>query len=135
MSKSLGNTIGIFEAEAVIKQQIMGCFTDPHRLKATDPGKVEGNPVFLYHDLINDDPVEVADLKQRYAAGTVGDVEVKQKLLAAHARLFGAARQRRVELAAHPEDVQRILATGAARASQVAQETLARVYQTIGITN
>lgn len=135
MSKSLDNTIGIFEAEAVIKQQIMGCFTDPNRQKATDPGKVEGNPIFLYHDLINDNADEVAELKQRYTAGTVGDVEVKQKLIAAHARLFGAARQRRVELAAHPEQVQQILTTGAAQASQVAQKTLAKVYQTIGITN
>lgn len=50
MSKSLGNTIGIFEDEEVIRAQIMNTFTDPNRVRATDPGKVEGNPIFIYHD-------------------------------------------------------------------------------------
>lgn len=133
MSKSLGNTIGIFEDEAVIKQQIMSCFTDPNRKKATDPGKVEGNPVFLYHDLLNDDKAEVAELKDRYRAGTVGDVEVKQRLVAAHQRFFGAARQRRAELGAHPEQVKTILAEGARKASLVADQTLVEVYHLLGL--
>src|SRR5258708_8439671 len=84
MSKSLGNTIGIFEDEAVIKKQIMSSYTDPNRKKATDPGKVEGNPVFIYHDLLNQNAAEVAELKERYRQGTVGDVDVKEKLFAAH---------------------------------------------------
>ena len=95
MSKSLGNTIGIFEDEAIIRKQIMGSYTDPTRKKATDPGHVEGNPVFLYHDLINDDPAEVEELKSRYIQGSVGDVEVKEKLFVAHQRYFKAARARR----------------------------------------
>ncbi len=133
MSKSLNNTIGIFEDETVIKKQVMGCFTDPSRKKATDPGKVEGNPVFVYHDLINDNRDEVEDLKSRYRLGQVGDVEVKEKLLAAHQRLFGGARRRRAELVNHPQLVDQILLTGAQKATAFANQTLAEVYQVVGL--
>ncbi len=135
MSKSLGNIIGIFDDEKTIEKQIMGSFTDPNRLKATDPGKVEGNPVFIYHDLINDNRIEVEDLKNRYRAGTVGDVEVKRKLIEAHKRKFGAARERRRELEGDMETVKKILAEGAEKASKFASETLAEVYKVIGEHN
>jgi len=135
MSKSLSNIIGIFDDEATIKKQIMSSYTDPNRKKATDPGKVEGNPIFVYHDLLNDNVEEVQDLKARYRAGQVGDVEVKEKLLAAHLRMFGAARQRRAELAAQPEKVKQILADGARRAQEFANQTMRDVYELIGIKN
>lgn len=133
MSKSLGNIISIFDSPAVIEKQIMGCYTDPNRKKATDPGKVEGNPIFVYHDLINANVAEVEELKQRYQAGTVGDVEVKKKLFAAHQALFGPMTQRRAELVANPDQVTEILAQGAAKARAVAQVTLAEVYSVIGL--
>ncbi|HEX7018308.1 MAG TPA: tryptophan--tRNA ligase [Patescibacteria group bacterium] len=135
MSKSLNNVIGIFEDEATIKKQIMSAYTDPNRLRATDPGKVEGNTVFMYHDLINDNKEEVEELKERYRQGTVGDVEVKEKLLTAHQRLFGSARQRRRELESNPEMVRKILAQGASKANEFANQTLEEVYQVIGIKN
>ncbi len=135
MGKSLGNTIDIFEDEEVIKKQIMGSYTDPNRKKATDPGKVEGNPVFLYHDLINDNAAEVEDLKVRYRQGQVGDVEVKEKLFAAHKRVFSRARARRKELENNLDLVKQILAEGASKATQFANKTLAEVYKTIGIHN
>jgi tryptophanyl-tRNA synthetase len=133
MSKSLGNIIGIFDDPAVIEKQIMSSFTDPNRQKATDPGQVDGNPVFLYHDLINHDEDQVAELKDRYQTGQVGDVEVKQKLVAAHQRMFAQARERRAELAADPKKLEEILAAGAQKARGVAEKTLAEVYQTIGL--
>lgn len=135
MSKSLGNTIGIFDDYAIIEKQIMSSYTDPNRKKATDPGKVEGNPVFLYHNLLNQNKEEVADLKQRYQAGQVGDVEVKQKLLAAHQQFFAEARQKRKTLETNPNLVKQILADGARRASIFADSTMQEVYQTIGIKN
>jgi len=135
MSKSLGNTIGIFEDEAVIRKQIMSCFTDPNRKKATDPGKVEGNPVFIYHDLLNDNLAEVEDLKVRYRAGTVGDVEVKEKLFLAHQRTFAQARNKRTELVNNLNLVKEILAEGAQKANQLASATLQEVYEIIGIKN
>ena len=56
----------------------MSMYTDPNRIRATDPGRVEGNPVFIYHELFNSDRDEVEQLKIRYRAGQVGDVEVNQ---------------------------------------------------------
>ena len=135
MSKSLNNIIGIFEDETVIKKQIMDCFTDPNRQRATDPGKVEGNPIFIYHDLINDNHKEVAELKARYLQGKVGDVEVKEKLFLAHQRLFASARTRRQELVQNLTVVKKILAEGAEQACRLAKQTLAEVYQVIGEDN
>lgn len=135
MSKSLGNVIGIFESEEIIKKQIMSCFTDPNRKKATDPGRVEGNPVFIYHDLINDDKEEIEDLKNRYRKGSVGDVEVKEKLFEAHKRLFGGPRQKRKELENNMELVKEILRKGSERAGLVASKTMSEVYEAIGIKN
>lgn len=135
MSKSLGNIIGIFDDEKVIEKQIMSCFTDPKRLKATDPGRVEGNPIFIYHDLINENLKEVEDLKVRYRAGTVGDVEVKRKLIEAHKVKFGEARARRAVLEADMTIVKKLLADGAIKARKFAQETLDEVYKVIGERN
>jgi tryptophanyl-tRNA synthetase len=133
MSKSIGNIIGIFEDEAAIKKQIMSSYTDPNRKKATDPGEVEGNPVFMYHDLINDDIKEVDDLKNRYRSGSVGDVEVKEKLLAAHQKLFTSAKKKRQELQANPQLVDEILANGAKKAAAFADQTLVEVQQALGL--
>lgn len=135
MSKSLNNVIGIFDDEKIIEKQIMACFTDPNRVKATDPGKVEGNPVFIYHDLMNDDIAEVEDLKRRYREGSVGDVEVKQKLIAAHKRKFGEARARRKMLEGDMNLVRKILSNGSEKASKLAGETLEEVYKVIGERN
>ena len=65
-------------------------YTDPKRVRADIPGTVEGNPVFIYHDAFNPDTAEVDDLKARYRAGKVGDVEVKTKLANALNALPGA---------------------------------------------
>lgn len=135
MSKSLGNIISIFDSKDVIKKQIMGSFTDPQRIHPTDPGRVEGNPVFIYHDLINTNLDEVADLKNRYQRGQVGDVEVKQKLLDAHARTFSTARAKRLALSQNIPHVKQLLKLGAQKASTVALDTLTEVCRTIGITN
>jgi len=133
MSKSLENTIGIFEDEAVIRKQIMNCYTDPNRLKATDPGKVEGNPVFMYHDLLNQNKAEVDELKARYAVGQVGDVEVKEKLFLAHQKFFADARARRIALANQPELIANILAKGADKSKEVSNQTMTEVYSVIGL--
>jgi tryptophanyl-tRNA synthetase len=135
MSKSLGNVIGIFDDYEVIKKQIFGSYTDPNRLKATDPGRVEGNPIFIYHDLINDNETEVADLKARYLEGKVGDVEVKQKLLEAHMRKFAAAREKRKELEKNMDYVKKILENGAKKARVEASRTLGEVLKVIGLNN
>lgn len=135
MSKSLNNIIGIFDDDEVIIKQIMGCFTDPNRKTATDPGSVEGNPVFIYHDLINDNKEEVEDLKRRYRGGSVGDVEVKEKLIQAHKKLFNEARERRSEFEKDVAIVKNILSDGAKKANEIASKTLDEVYEVIGEKN
>ncbi len=72
-----------------VKQKVMSMYTDPKRLRATDPGTVEGNPVFIYHDAFNPSKAEVDDLKERYRVGKVGDVEVKTKACSSHQQLPG----------------------------------------------
>lgn len=135
MSKSLGNVVNIFDDEVVIRSQIMGSYTDPSRKRATDPGKVEGNPIFVYHDIINDDKKEVEDLKKRYREGKVGDVEVKERLFEAHKRQFGEARKRRRELENDIKLARKVLENGAEKARKLAKETMREVYEAVGITN
>jgi len=133
MSKSLGNVIGIFDSEEVIRKQIFSCFTDPKRIKATDPGRVEGNPVFIFHDLLNNNQDEVRDLKERYTKGTVGDVEVKEKLFTAHLSYFQSFREKRKELESNNELIENILKEGAQKAQTLALETLNKVEEAIGL--
>ena len=95
MSKSLGNTILLSDDADTVRRKVRGMYTDPNRIRADIPGTVEGNPVFLYHDAFNQDRDEVADLKERYRAGRVGDVEVKEKLAAAVNAFLDPMRERR----------------------------------------
>ena len=117
MSRSVGNTINLFDAPEVVRTKVVSMYTDPARLHATDPGHVEGNPVFAYHDAFNPDTDEVADLKHRCIARQVGDVEVKQRLVAALESFLDPIRQRRSDLLAeNPSIVEDVLRTGTARA-------------------
>ena len=124
MSKSLDNAIDLADDPATVKRKVMGMYTDPNRIRATDPGRVEGNPVFAYHDAFNSDAAEVADLKERYRAGRVGDVEVKQRLVAALERFMEPIRERRARYAARPALVDEILRAGSERARDEASRTL-----------
>jgi len=135
MSKSLGNYISVFAEKKTIKKQIMACFTDPKRIHPTDPGRVKDNPIFIYHDLINDNKQEVKDLKKRYKEGKVGDVEVKEKLYKAHLKKFNIPRKRYNELKKDPAKIKKILKNGAEKASKIAQGKMKEVRQKIGINN
>ncbi len=134
MSKSLGNLISIFDDETVIKKQVMGTYTDPTRVHATDRGHIEGNMVFVYLDFFGE-AATVADLKKRYQEGKVADVEVKEYLFASLMKTFAAARERYQELKAHPEKVKQILEDGAAKARAVASPTMGEVRDAVGLTN
>ena len=135
MSKTIGNVISIFESEEIIRKQIFSSYTDPNRKKATDPGRVDGNPVFVYHDLLNSNVDEVADLKNRYIKGKVGDVEVKQKLFDAHLKFFKEAREKRKEFEKNIDYVKDVLKDGAAKARKEAQKTMAEVLEVTGLRN
>ena len=95
MSKSLNNAIYLSDDEKTVTKRVMSMYTDPKRVSADIPGTVEGNPVFQYHDAFNPDKAEVEDLKARYRAGKVGDVEVKEKLARALNGFLDPLRERR----------------------------------------
>jgi len=127
MGKSLDNAIYLTDDEKTVERKVMKMYTDPKRIRATDPGTVEGNPVFVYHDAFNTDKAEVAELKKRYREGTVPDVEVKRSLLAALETFLKPIRARRAELAAKPKLVDDILVAGSERARKEAAQTLHEV--------
>jgi tryptophanyl-tRNA synthetase len=128
MSKSYRNAINLSDTPDEVKKKVMSMYTDPNRVRADTPGTVEGNPVFVYHDAFNPDTAEVDDLKARYRAGTVGDVEVKRKLIAALNAALEPLRERRATLA-KPEHVREILNAGATRARAIAVETMGQVRE------
>ena len=133
MSKSLGNCIYLGDPSEVVRKRVMSMFTDPTRIHPTDPGHVEGNPVFTYHDVFNPNKAEIDDLKERYRKGTVGDVEVKQKLFDALEAFLAPIRERRQELAAKPERVHEIIMEGTRKGRAFAQATMAEVRHAMKI--
>ena len=133
MSKSLGNAIFLSDEAAAVEAKVRSMYTDPQRLRATDPGTVQGNPVFAYHDAFNPDPAEVEDLKQRYRTGRVGDVEVKARLARVINAFLDPIRERRRELAARPGRVREILRAGTAQARAAAGETMRLVRAAAGL--
>ncbi|MGE5242646.1 MAG: tryptophan--tRNA ligase [Betaproteobacteria bacterium] len=134
MSKSLGNTIDLSDSAGEVKKKVMRMYTDPKRVRADIPGTVEGNPVFIYHDAFNPDREEVEDLKARYRAGKVGDVEVKTKLANALNAHLDPIRERRADVLAKPERLREILFEGSRRARGIAAGTLARVREAMKIS-
>jgi len=133
MSKSLNNAIYLADDEATVNEKVMQIYTDPKRVRADIPGTVEGNPVFIYHDVFNPNTAEVDDLKARYRAGKVGDVEVKTRLATALNAHLDPIRERRAVLLAKPERLREIIVEGSKRARAVAAETMARVREAVGI--
>ncbi len=133
MSKSLGNTIHLSDTPDQVRKKVMSMYTDPKRVRADIPGTVEGNPVFTYHDAFNPDRAEVEDLKARYRAGRVGDVEVKRKLADALNARLDPIRARRDALTADPGQIREILLEGSRRAREAAEQTLDRVRDAVRI--
>ena len=134
MSKSLGNTILLSDSPEEVTKRVRQMYTDPKRVRADIPGTVEGNPVFVYHDAFNPDAAEVEDLKARYRAGKVGDVEVKTKLAAALNTHLAPIRERREAALARPGYLRDVLFEGSKRARVVAAETMGRVREAMKIS-
>ena len=134
MSKSLGNAIYLSDDVETVDEKVQGMYTDPKRLRATDPGTVEGNPVFIYHDAFNPSKAEVDDLKERYRAGKVGDVEVKTKLAKAINSFLEPFREKRAYYLAHPTVPQDILASGIRHMQAEAKATMELVREKTGLS-
>ena len=133
MSKSIGNVIYLSDEPETVTKKIMSMYTDPTRLRATDPGHVEGNPVFQYHDAFNNDAAEVADLKERYTKGKVGDVEVKQKLIEAVNKFLEPIREVRTRYEQDSNYVDECIENGSAKGRATAQATMEEVRDKMGL--
>ena len=133
MSKSYDNTIDLSDDAKTVRKKIMRMYTDPKRIRADIPGTVEGNPVFIYHDAFNTNTTEVDDLKARYRAGTVGDVEVKDCLARAVNEVLDPMRERRDEIIGQPGRLREIVLDGSSRARAIAQETMKDVRAAVGL--
>jgi len=133
MSKSKGNCIYLSDSKEDVRKKIMSMYTDPNRIHPTDPGKVEGNPVFIYHDAFNSNLDEVEDLKSRYKEGKVGDVEVKEKLFKSIELILEPMREKRAFYEAHPNEAKEILVEGTNRARKVVQGVVERFREVVGM--
>jgi tryptophanyl-tRNA synthetase len=133
MSKSVGNCIYLSDNTETVNKKVKSMYTDPTRLKPTDPGHVEGNPVFIYHNAFNEDKAEVEDLKKRYIAGQVGDVEVKEKLAIALNKFLDPIRAKRAEFEGKNDLIDQIIEEGSEKAATEAQKTLDEALSVMGI--
>ena len=133
MSKSLNNCVYLSDSEKDVEKRVRSMYTDPKRVRADIPGTVEGNPVFIYHDLFNTDEDEINDLKQRYETGNVGDVEVKKKLARAINELLEPFREKRSYYENRIDDVKEILHNGTQKAKEIAKENMEQIIGSIGL--
>ncbi len=134
MSKSLNNAIFLSDDAKTVTKKVNGMFTDPNRTSADVPGRVEGNPVFIYHDAFNPNKAEIEDLKARYLVGKVGDVEVKQKLTVALNNFLDPIRERRAKFESQSGLVDEIIYNGTLKMREEARETLSLAKKAMGIS-
>ena len=142
MSKSLGNCIYLSDTEEDVKKKVMSMYTDPDHLKVSDPGKVEGNPVFIYLDAFCKDELFAEylpdytcldEMKAHYQRGGLGDVKVKKFLNRVLQEELAPIRARRKEWEQKIPEVYEILHTGSEKARATANATLADVKRCMRI--
>lgn len=133
MSKSIGNCIYLSDSADEVRKKVMGMYTDPTRIHPTDPGKIEGNPVFIYHDAFNPNKNEVAEFKERYVEGKIGDVEVKKRLAEVINELLEPMRKRRAIYESNLGSVDEILQEGTAKTKDVAEVMMKKVRRAMKI--
>lgn len=124
MSKSLNNAIFLSDDPDTIRKKVMSIYTDPNRLRATDPGQVENNPLWIFHDTFNEDKQWVEEAKQKYREGKIGDVDCKKKLVDVLVALLAPMHARYQQLKKDPGYLCRVLKDGAEKANQLAEESL-----------
>lgn len=124
MSKSLNNAIFLSDDADTVQRKVMGMYTDPRRIHASDPGTVENNPLWIFHETFNPDQQWVKETEQAYRQGKIGDVPVKRKLVEVLNTLLEPIRARRRHYEARPDDVLDALRQGTRRANVIAEQTL-----------
>lgn len=132
MSKSLGNAIYLSDDAETVKKKVMSMYTDPNHIHVEDPGQVEGNTVFTYLDVFDPDKDTVAQLKEDYQKGGLGDVKIKRYLNKVLEAELAPIRERRQKYAESLDAVYDMLYQGSQKANQVADQTLQEVRDAIG---
>ncbi len=133
MGKSLGNAIYLSDSEEELRGKIFKLFTDPGRVHASDPGKIEGNVAFAYHDLFNSNKEEVVELKSRYKRGKVGDVEVKERLFAAMNKRLAPIREKRKEIEKDRDELLERALEGSKRVTGIAEKVVDEMKEAMKI--
>lgn len=133
MSKSLNNGIYLADSFEEMRAKVMKMYTDPDHIRVEDPGKIEGNVVFVYLDVFAEDKEKVAEMKAHYQKGGLGDVAVKKYLVEEMDKVLKPIRERREELAKNPEAIYEILRKGSKKAEKVAAKTLKELKQAMKI--
>lgn len=133
MSKSLHNAIYLSDTNEVISEKVMQMYTDPDHIHVQDPGKVEGNVVFTYLDIFDENKKELEDLKTQYMKGGLGDVVIKKRLITILQNVLTPIRQRREKLAQDPRTLDAILKEGTARVQKIAENTMSEVREALKI--
>lgn len=134
MSKSANNCIYLADDAKTVEKKIRSMYTDPNRVHAHIAGTTEGNPVFQYHDVFNPNKAEVEELKARYRAGTIGDVEVKEKLIIALNNFLDPLRERRAKFANEKGLVEKIIYEGTLKMNEVSGQTLKEMKSAMGLS-
>ncbi len=131
MSKSLGNAIFLCDSADEVQKKVMSMYTDPNHVRVSDPGKIEGNVVFMYLDLFDPHKQEVAELKAHYQRGGLGDVVLKKRLATVLNDMIEPIRAKRKELEKDPAAVMHILKQGTHKTAEVAHKTMADVKNVV----
>jgi len=134
MSKSLGNAIYLSDDADTVQKKVMGMYTDPNHLRASDPGKVEGNPVFVYLDVFGTDAQKIQEMKDHYTRGGLGDVVVKKYLNEVLQTFLEPIRARRKEFVGNQDYLRTLLQQGTSETRAIGEQTIKKVKTAIGLT-
>lgn len=133
MSKSLGNAIYLSDDADTLAKKVKSMYTDPEHINIDDPGHIEGNMVFTYLDIFDDDKEEVARLKEHYQRGGLGDMKIKKYLIEVLENKLAPIRERRQQFEQDPAAVMAMLEEGSKRANLVASKTMREVRHAMGV--
>lgn len=131
MSKSFNNAIWLSDSPDAIQAKVMQMYTDPNRIRATDKGQVENNPLWIFHDTFNPDKTWVEEAKEAYRAGQIGDVTCKRRLIEVLVALTEPFRTRRALYEGDEAYLMEILKAGCDRANARAESTLSATKEAL----
>lgn len=131
MSKSLNNAIYLTDNSDEVEKKVMSMYTDPTRIKATDLGHIEGNPVFIYLDAFraDQDKEQIAKYKEQYKEGQVGDIEVKKYLVQILNNFLDPIREKRKEWEDKDVEIKEILSKGCSKAREIGEKTVSGIKE------